>query len=407
MALLVALAGLAGEAGAEDGEHAALEVDPLLDWATLLDTTLAQYPRSGELPARDAEAAAWQRRGRQWLAAAPSLYFSYLSDRALDDAGQREYEGGVELPLWRTGQRAAVRAVAESATAASGAARDALRLEVAGLLRGALWDLESAAVALAASRDAEAVAAQLVRTVEQRTARGDLARSDLLLARSTWLERQQEVVAAETELQDAERRYRSLTALDRRPAEFAEAASDRRELTPNHPLLALASAAVERARTGRELVERETRGNVSVTVGPHRERAPFETTQLDSVSLAVKVPVGGKGHGAIRTAEAGTALAVAEADLGALARRLELDLHEAEHTLAALERSLAIAATRRAVADEQLFIAESAFTQGEIELRELLRVQEATLAARSDERRLAVEQRRTIAALNQALGEIP
>jgi hypothetical protein len=40
-------------------------------------------------------------------------------------------------------------------------------------------------------------------------------------------------------------------------------------------------------------------------------------------------------------------------------------------------------------------------------LRELLRVQETTLAARREVERLAIERQRTVAALNQALGVTP
>ena len=52
-------------------------------------------------------------------------------------------------------------------------------------------------------------------------------------------------------------------------------------------------------------------------------------------------------------------------------------------------------------------MAQVAFAQGEIELRELLRVQESEQSAVRDVQRLAVERQRTIAALNQALGETP
>ena len=67
--------------------HVPLVVDTELNWSRLIETALAAHPQSGELIARAAEADAWQRRGRQWLAAAPALYFSYLSDRSLDDFG--------------------------------------------------------------------------------------------------------------------------------------------------------------------------------------------------------------------------------------------------------------------------------------------------------------------------------
>ena len=387
--------------------HVPVEVDATLDWPTLIATTLAAHPGSGELAARTAEAEAWERRGRQWLAAAPSLYFSYLSDRPLDDVGQREYEGGVELPLWHGGQRDAVQAVAASATAGSAAAAAALRLEVTGLLRGSLWDIEAAANDLAAAREAQAVALELVRVVEMRNARGDLPRADLLLARATLLERRQGVVAAEAGLLDAERAYRSLTNLDRRPALLAEPRSALDELAPSHPLLALADATIARARADLGLVDRETRGNVTVTVGPRREYAPFGTVPNDSMALAVKVPVGGKSHGVTHSTRATRLVAAAETERGQLLRRLDLDLHEAEHTLAVLEETAALAAERIELTEQQARMAQSAFAQGEIELRELLRIQESALGARRDVQRLDIERLRTIAALNQALGETP
>jgi hypothetical protein len=52
-------------------------------------------------------------------------------------------------------------------------------------------------------------------------------------------------------------------------------------------------------------------------------------------------------------------------------------------------------------------MARVAFTQGEIELRDLLRIQEAEQTAVRDVQRLEIERQRTIAALNQALGETP
>jgi cobalt-zinc-cadmium efflux system outer membrane protein len=387
--------------------HEPVAIDPGLEWSTVIDAALAAYPARGELAARSAEVEAWERRGRQWLAAAPALYFSYLSDRPRDDWGQKQYDTGVELPLWRPGQRSAVQAVAASASVESDAAVAARRLEVAGLLRGALWDIAAANNTVAAARDAAAVATELVRVVERRNARGDLPRADTLLARAVLLEREQAVVAAEAELADAERAYRSLTGLDVRPASFAETPAPGDELTSSHPLVALAEAGVVRAEASLDLAERDVRGPLTLAVGPHREVDPFTTIPRDSLIVELRLPVGGKSYGATETASAARAVASAESAHGQLLRRLDLDLHEAEHALGVLERSAALAAERDLLATEQLRMAQAAFAQGEIELRELLRVQDATLAAHREVERLATERQRTVAALNQALGVTP
>ncbi len=394
--------------GAEEGHvHVRLEIDPALDWNTLIDATLTAHPRGVELVARADEAAAWVARGKRWLAAAPALYFSYLSDRPLDNLGQREYDLGVELPLWRAGQRSAVQAEAGAATVASAAAAAALRLEVAGLLRGALWDVEAADSELSAGRDAVVVAEELVRIVEVRNARGDVSRADVLLAQATLLDKQQSVVALEAALLDAERSYRSLTGLDAKPAEFSEQRTAHVEIGSDHPLVALADAEILRARAHADVVEREVRGGVIVTIGPHRQYDALTVLRNDSLTLGVRVPVGGKQHGETQHAQALRAAAAAMSDRGQLQRRLDLDLHEAEHSLVVLEETIVLADQSLALGEQQERMARIAFDQGEIELRELLRIEEALQIARRNRQRLDVEQRRTVAALNQAVGETP
>jgi outer membrane protein TolC len=403
--------GLPGEraAAAESlvHSHAPLELDSALAWDDVIDATLAAHPRRGELAARESEAAAWAERGKSWLAAAPAFYLSYLSDRALDDNGLSEYEGGLELPLWHAGQRDAVQGVASTATAESAAAAAAFRLEIAGLLRAVLWDIEAFDNDAAAAREMLVVAGDLLRAVERRNARGDLPLADVLLARADRLEKQQAIVAFEAQLRDAERAYRSLTGLDRRPAVFAEPRSAREDLDASHPLVALAEAAVERARANLELADREARGTMTLRVGPNRQQDPFSDFYTDSLSLAVRVPIGGASHGVTQRASATRLVAGAQAQRGELLRRLELDLHETEHALAVLDETLALAEERRDLAVRQAQMARSAFEEGEIELRDLLRIQQAAQSAERDVRHFTIERQRTISARNQALGETP
>jgi hypothetical protein len=251
------------------------------------------------------------------------------------------------------------------------------------------------------------VAKDLESAVERRNARGDLPLADVLLARSAVFEKEKAVVLAEASLLDAERGYRSLTGLERRPASFAEARSAREDFDATHPALVFVNAELARARANLELVDRQARGNLILSVGPRRQRDPFGTLYNDSLAMAVKVPVGGERHGATEHARAARLVADAEAQRAGLERRLDLDLHEAEHGLSVIERSLALAERQSSVAAEQRAMAEKAFALGEIELRELLRIVDSAQAAKRDAAGLAIERQRTIAAVNQALGETP
>jgi cobalt-zinc-cadmium efflux system outer membrane protein len=387
--------------------HVPLTIDPSMTWTTVMNTALDAYPRRVELAARENEAAALTERGKGVLAGAPTLYFSHLTDASLDNNGQREYEGGIELPVWHAGQRRALTALAGTAGVESSAAADALRWEVAGQLRAVLWDIASAANAADRAKDSVAVAEELLSAVQRRNARGDLPLADVLLAQSALLEKQKSVIETRASLFDAERTYRSLTGLDARPQDFSETRSAREDFDASHPVLALGDAELARAKANLELVDRETHGNMLVTVGPRRQRDAQTALMNNSFAVGVTIPIGGKSIGAPDRARAARAVAEAESRRGQLLRQLDLDLHEAEHTLSVVDESLALADTQSDLAMQQWQMAKSAFAQGEIELRDLLRIQDSAQNTLREASRLRIEHGRQIAAINQALGETP
>lgn len=396
---------------AEDGHglhlHEPLSVSPTLGWSGLIEDTLLNFPRFTELSARDSEAKALSERGGKWFSGPPSAYGAYLSDQALTDTDMAEYELGVELPLWRWNQRSAAQLLGTTASAESIAAASALRHQVIGLLRSVLWDIERANIAVSLAEEGIVLATELLRVVTRRHEAGDLPMTDALLARSALLEREAALIESNAILLDAERAYRSLTGLDHRPANFRETPNLREELNASHPWLVMADAAVARSEAELELVDGGAKGAPVLTLGSRRERGAYTDYYVDSLGLQVKVPFGGEAHRSSKTAKSLRAVSVAKADRAQLARQLELDLHEAHHSLVVVDASLALAAERSELADRRLQMSEQAFSQGEMTLFELLLQQELALTTQMEAARLEVERQRAIAEINQALGEWP
>jgi outer membrane protein TolC len=368
---------------------------------------LSNFPTFVELAARDTEANALMRRGRTWLAGQPTLSFRYQSDRSLDSTGLREYEMGMELPLWRPGQRADARAVGTAAGAESDAAALALRHDVIGFLRTAVWAIERAARVKAVADDGVGVAEDLLRVVQRRYDAGELPMTDVLLARNTLMQRQAIVIEAEAALLDAERSYRSLTGLDNRPAVFAETLSTLEDPAMTHPALQLADAEVARARAELALTDASGRGTPTLTIGPRREQAAFSTFQTDSLGISVAVPFGGRPQRAVQTAAASRRVASTEAARAQLLRQIDLSLHEARHMLVVIDASLDLTRQRAALAATHLQMSETAFAQGEMTLFELLQQQETAQLTQHEIARLQVEREYAITQINQALGEWP
>ena len=398
--------------------HAPVEVDPALGWDEVIEATVVAHPRRFELAALAGTADAWQTRGRQWFASTPYVSLGYLSDRIGDDRNQAEYSAGLNLPLWRLGQRDSARDLGRSSADTSAATAAVLRWEVAGLLRTLLWDIAAATNAVDLAQESLTVAEELVNAVERRHAVGDLAEADVLLARTTRYEKLLALIDSEALLLDAERTYHSLTELERRPAVFAEqlaphddadveAADHTPSFDNSHPLVALANAEVERARAAVEFAERSARGSPVLTIGPRRQRDAMTDYYNDSLGVGFTVPFGGSRYGGTARAESLSELAAGETWRAQLLRQLDLDLHEAEHTLYVLEQSLEVAEARNADAAQQWRMGRAAFAQGEIELRDLLRIQDTAQNAARELARLGIERQRAIAAVNQAIGVLP
>jgi outer membrane protein TolC len=402
----------AAEAEPDDGgihthTHIPLIVDADMTWETLLEAALAVNPMRFELAAGAEMADAWSQQGGNLLAGAPAVTFSGLSDDAFDNRGQSEVEAGIEVPLWRIGQKDAAQGVAASASAESQAAVARMRLELAGMLRSSLWDIAAAGQALDQAEAALALTTELTVVVATRVERGDLPRADLLLARAAEYERGVQRVESEAMLLDAERSFRSLTGLDSRPENFMEARIARDDFDAGHPALALAMRDLERAEAELDYADKSRRGSPTLTIGPRHQRDPLTDYYNDSLTIAVRMPVGGRNHGLVERAAVSRQVAEARSRLAALERRLDLNLHEAEHELFVIEESLELVGPQTELAEQRLGLSRTAFAQGEIDLQELLRVQDAAITARGAYARLNIERQRAIAALNQALGELP
>lgn len=406
--LVVGLLGLVSAGVAEDEHaHVAIVEDTSLTVSHVIDETLREYPSFVELEARDAQARAWRDRGRSWLADRPSLTFRYQSDRWGDDNGLDEYESGIQLPLWRWGQRAATRSLGQALETGAMTASLALRWQVAGQVRSHLWDVALALNERELAAQALSNATQLADTVQRRFELGDVPRSDVLLSRTAQLEAQSLLINAEALALDAERSYGSLTTLDRRPPFAGEQQSAKTEIGIDHPALVFANAELQQVQARNEVVRQTAKRNMSLLVGPRRERSAFNQSFEESIGMTVSVPFGGAAHARSQAADVGRDVARAHAAQAQLVRELNLQLHEAEHGLYVARQNLMATQTHAELAEQHQTMADSAYEKGEIDLIDLIKIQTAALAAKRQLMGLQIEEKRQIAFYNQAVGELP
>ncbi|HKJ70938.1 MAG TPA: TolC family protein [Gammaproteobacteria bacterium] len=396
---------LPAAAGAAD-PHASLTSDPGLKLGQVVRAAAERFPERARPAARRAEAGALDRRASAWLPGNPAVELTHYNDAVGTGAGNREWEAGLDLPLWRPGQKAARAAVAEGAAAQAEAGRRALRLKAAGAVREALWALALQRNRVALARTELETARSLRDKVKRRLELGDLARTDLLMARERVGEKRTALTEARSRLRVLRSRYRRLTGLERVPDGWREERADAAPALADHPAVARAARAVQRLRAQRDLAGKESAANPSLLLGSRRERAADGTT-VNSLLASVRVPFGLSTQRRAAEAAAGVDLAAARARLDRVRRQTRQALDRARESIAAARQTLDQARERERMARDSRDLARKAFDAGEYDLIDLIKVQEKYAGARRDRARRELTLQRAVARYNQAAGDIP
>jgi len=372
-----------------------------------VESAAARDPRQQALDAAAREVNALDSKASSLLADSPSLAGLYKTDRIGSDEGYREWEAGVALPLWKPGQRGAARKVAESATHSLDQDRRALLLEIAGDVRERMWEA-------ALMRNNEEIARKewettraLEKDIERRVELGELAVTDLLLARDATLTKRVELLTAQTELENAMLRYQTLTGLSRLPRRRAETPLETTSLSEDHPGLAQASASARRAVAELDATRRRGGGSPELFLGGNGERDASGEDFNTRVALALNLPIGTRTHTGPGQAAAERARADAQAEYEIRKRELTLALTESRRGVESARDALTLAEEQNRVARENLRLGTVAFKAGESGLVSLLLVQKLAFAAERREKELRIMLQRAISRYNQAAGELP
>lgn len=413
LVLLACTAGpvLAAAAPGRSPETAATEerylAESPLPLSEVLRRTLERHAQQPVFAARRKDAAAQQRRADSLMAGNPELSTNYYSDTLNSGDGLREWELGIAVPLWRPGQRRALGEWADASLDAVHASQAALALATAGELREALWETAQLRNEVALAQQELTTAQALERDLEKRVRFGDSAETDLLLAREETLRRRDTHVAAETIYRQALLQYRNLTGEALLPRQRREVLSPRTGIGEEHPVLAQLTRELEAARRG-VTAARESRVDApTVALSTRQERPIAGAEAVDSVGVFFTLPFGTRAHTTPRVTAAGIAQAEAEARLLQTRRDLEAAFAQTEQALRSTRTRLDLAEEHQALAAENLRLAKVAFSVGETDLINLLRVQTLAFAAERKEQQLRIALQRAIARYNQAVGVIP
>jgi len=386
--------------------HDPVESDATLSLSKVVDITLEKYPDATWLNSLEEEAAALSQRGNSWTAGASQAGLRFQEATS----GTLHYiDAYVQVPLWNLGQRDAEQTLAKQAENSAMSQVIAAKLRVAGLIRGALWDMALANIGYEQAKIELAITDQLLGKVQRRVELGDLPRADLLLAQSESLQKRSVVTLAEAELMHARKRYSSITQITKTPKDYQEKLADTLKIQQSHPALVAINHLIERKQAELNGIKLVGSGQTNLAVGINSDRFTNDprSNQTESFNIGVTVPFGGSAHLAPHVAALNVELNKLIAMREQLSRDLEQAHHEAEHNLEVNRVELGIANELQQVAEEHLKMTQSSFSVGEINLMDLLKIQSRTQQAVLNAKQRAVMLQRDIALYNQAVGVTP
>jgi outer membrane protein, heavy metal efflux system len=382
-------------------------VDNGLTLAKVVDLTMEKYPDTAWLNALEEEAKAIRQRGENWTYGPmeAGLRFQEASSGTL-----HYIDATVQVPLWNLGQRDAEQKFGIKAENSAEQLTTATKLRIAGLVRGALWDMDLQEVRYQQARAEIDVFEQLLAKVERRVELGDLPRADVLLAQTELLQKLSTLTQAEAELMHARKRYSSITQLTKIPATYQEKLVELKKVEFNHPAFVAMNSQIERKQAEIRAFNLRGSGQTNLTVGVNSDRPSNRdqrSNNTESFNVGINIPFGGDAYYAPQVAALNVELNRLIADREQLYRDLELAHHEAEHNLEVNEAELEIANELKRVAEEHLGMMELSFSVGEINLMDLLKTQSRAQQAILGAKERAIMLERDIAVYNQAIGVLP
>lgn len=383
-----------------------LKVNSSLQLRDVLEKTLVRNPMQYTLQSRESVLNAKKIIANSILPAAPAISLGHQNDVLGSGRGEREWQADLEVPVWLPNQRNNRLKVADATQSSVSANRESLKLQIAGLLREAVWDIALNNNNVALTSNKLAVASKLQQDVEKRYQAGETAKTDAMLAQQETLRAEKEQLRAEAELMHARHRYYLLTGLREIPANFEETQSALEDYSQSS-IWTEAQSKVGLAETERDLAQVESHENLQVLFNMRSTKGAFDNTSNESVGVKVRIPFGGDSRAAPIKAAAELGVGHALTERETLRNALEAMMHEAEHNLNVSRAELALASKQNEIAKESVILAEKSFQLGESDLVSLMRVQALTYEAERAFTTRKIQVQWDVARYNQAVGVLP
>jgi len=373
-------------------------------WSTLLDAAVARRAADADAVALRGSADARRALSARRFAGPLEADASARQDQIGSGTGYFEVEGGISAALWRRGERDALRGEADALAARAGAELNVVRLELAGELRTAWWELARAVADVRVGREQVEFAQTLVANTKRLEAAGEQARLDLLQAEAALAMSEQDLAQAMGRERQA--RAQMIGLVGYVPAQLTAETVGAAQID-DHPLVRVALAEADQlARQARfARLKAEPAWRVGLDLRSERDGRGLDTRT--STGLKLSRALGRDPSAGAEAASLEAEATAARSKAAAVRFSLETMQAQAIANLTAARASLNAQEARRAISVEALALTERGWREGELPFLELLRARAAASEASRGAAQARVAVEAAISSFNQAQGLLP
>ncbi len=338
-----------------------------------------------------------------WIAGDVNVVVHHENDSLTDDDDYKNWQAGVEFPLWLSSQRQAQKSITRSYGEQLSAHQIYLRWLASEQLRKLVWNYRMAEIEVEAARSALQKSQSLLNKVKLKVKAGESPKIDQLLAQKAVLKQQNNLVQKRSALTIARNNFKRWTQAQNLPDNILE-----QPLSPlpleQHPKIIQLASALRISRAMMEKTQAGKRDNPTVFLGAQNDKD--KSSENNSLILEVSIPLGVNPGFSPRLAEKKRTVYEQQAVLDKARIQLEQATFQVQQQLTSAQQSIHLAKKQYDISVKALSMSEQAYQLGETNIQNVLLVQQQTAEAKREYRLAEARTGQAIANLNQVTGHI-
>ena len=337
---------------------------------------------------------------QSWTPESPKLEVSHTTDQVDTNHGRREWEVGVDIPLWLPGQRDnSINAAVVEQRAFQG--RQAFeKWKLAGGLREAWWETRLSEAEVANATKKLRLLERLTADTIKKLKAGEVAPLEVNQAKLVELDARRELALANSAHDQAIQAFQLISL----GAELPDQVEELRQDNTEHP--ALANAALESGAVSAQLkkTSNSVLGTPELGLSYTSERDAFDEPYSGTVKVGVTIPWGTGTQNRAQMAAINASLSQAQINQEQTSRAIMMQQRIAANELQQAQNNADNAAIQMKLAQEKSAWIKKGYQKGQFDLAMYLKTLQEEWQSQSLLTRSRLEVARAISRSNQAAG---